>query len=192
MLLPVPESMYPWVMMILMALLIAPVEFASPCSHSARYHRVAFQTRIRYAPRASLGCSMRGYDYSYSRGGPHVYTREDRAGARSGSRGSRVQPAKRPGRPAQVEHEDTAGTGRGRLLQAGRRRGRRVLQGAGRERGGDQPRCRLGGRHRNRRAYRGPQLRQGVGAEILRALRLRQGYEPPVGALGEGSETGRL
>src|SRR5918996_666359 len=145
MLLPVPESMYPWVMMILMALLIAPVEFASPCSHSARYHRVAFQTRIRYAPRASLGCSMRGYDYSYSRGGPHVYTREDRAGARSGSRGSRVQPG-----------------------------------------------CRLGGRHRNRRAYRGPQLRQGVGAEILRALRLRQGYEPPVGALGEGSETGRL
>jgi hypothetical protein len=46
MLLPVPESMYPWVMMILMALLLAPVEFASPRSHSGRYHRVRLQTRI--------------------------------------------------------------------------------------------------------------------------------------------------
>src|SRR5829696_6703539 len=46
MLLPVPESMYPWVMMILMALLLAPVEFPSPCSHSGRYHRVQLQTRI--------------------------------------------------------------------------------------------------------------------------------------------------
>src|SRR5215203_2278193 len=185
MLLPVPESMYPWVMIILMALLIAPVEFASPCSHSARYHRVTLQTRIRHAPRASIGCSMRMYDSSYLRGGPHVYTSEDRAGARGRSRGSRVQPAQRPGRSAQVEHEDTAGTGSGRLLQAGRRRGRRILQGAGSERGGDQPRRRLGGRYRGRRAYRGPQFCPGVGAEVLRALRLRQGYEPPVGTLGE-------
>src|SRR5918993_4730640 len=61
MLLPVPESMYPWVMMILMALLLAPLEFASPCSHSGRYHRVALQTRIRHAPNASIGCSMRAY-----------------------------------------------------------------------------------------------------------------------------------
>jgi hypothetical protein len=45
MLLPVPESMYPWVMMIFMALLLTPVEFASPCSHSGRYHRVTLQTR---------------------------------------------------------------------------------------------------------------------------------------------------
>src|SRR5918998_6474322 len=116
MLLPVPESMYPWVMMILMALLITPVEFASPCSHSGRYHRVALQTRIRDAPRASIDCSMRVYDSSYSRGGPHVYTREDRAGARGRSRGPRVQPAQRPGRPAQVEHENAAGTCRGRFL----------------------------------------------------------------------------
>ena len=79
--------MYPWVMMILMALLLTPVEFASPCSHSGRYHRVALQTRIRDAPRASIDCSMRVHDSSYSRGGPHVYTREDRAGARGRSRG---------------------------------------------------------------------------------------------------------
>src|SRR5918997_1155031 len=45
MLLPVPESMYPWVMMVFIALLLAPVEFASPCSHSGSYHRVALQTR---------------------------------------------------------------------------------------------------------------------------------------------------
>jgi hypothetical protein len=45
MLLPVPENMYPWVMMIFIALLLAPVEFASPRSHSGRYHRVAPQTR---------------------------------------------------------------------------------------------------------------------------------------------------
>ncbi len=45
MLLPVPESMYPWVMIILMALLIAPVEFAHPCSHSGRYHRVVLRAR---------------------------------------------------------------------------------------------------------------------------------------------------
>jgi hypothetical protein len=44
-LLPVPESMYPWVMMVLMALLMAPVEVAFLCSHSGRYHRVALQTR---------------------------------------------------------------------------------------------------------------------------------------------------
>src|SRR5215211_5309801 len=50
MLLPVPESMYPWVMMILMALLLAPVEFASPCSHSGRYHRVRFPTQLRLTP----------------------------------------------------------------------------------------------------------------------------------------------
>src|SRR5215208_5281759 len=135
MLLPVPESMYPWVMMILMALLITPVEFASPCVHSGRYHRVALQTRIRHAPIASIGCSMRVYDSSYSQGGPHVYTREDRASTRGRSRGSRVQPSQRPGRPAQVEHEDPAGAGRGSLLQAGRRRGCRVFQGAGREGG---------------------------------------------------------
>src|SRR5918995_4730785 len=45
MLLPVPESMYRWVMMIFMALFLAPVEFASPSSHSGRYHRVALQTQ---------------------------------------------------------------------------------------------------------------------------------------------------
>src|SRR5918993_523570 len=181
MLLPVPESMYPWVMMIFMVLLLAPVEFASPSSHSGRYHRVAPQTqhapadasacqhatslrsaalstsasqllaelltsrRRRHADmlkaeparaqRAEIGCSIRVYDSSYLRGGRHVYTREDRAGARGRGRGARVQPAQRPGRPTQAEHEDPAGTGRGRLLQAGRRRGRRVLQGAGREGG---------------------------------------------------------
>src|SRR3712207_2723962 len=115
MLLPVPESMYPWVMMILMALLLAPVEFASPCSHSGRYHRVRLQTRSDgpgsisvcrrsivvnghslHAPRVSVGCSMRVYDSSYSRGGQNVYTRENRAGARGRSRGPRVQPAQRP------------------------------------------------------------------------------------------------
>src|SRR5919112_5246938 len=139
MLLPVPESMYPWVMMILMALLLAPVEFASPCSHSGRYHRVRLQTQhaasLRSAAyqhgayrrradmptaeparaqRAEIGCSMRVYDSSYSRGGQYVCTRENRAGTRGRSRGPRVQPAQRPGRPAQVEHEDSAGTGRGR------------------------------------------------------------------------------
>src|SRR5919107_2902636 len=117
MLLPVPESMYPWVMMVLMVLLTAPLEFASPCSCSARYHRVAPQTRVRHAPRASIGCSIRVYDSSCSRGGPHVHTQEDETGARGRGRGPRVQSAQRPGRPAQVEHEDRAGTGRGRLLQ---------------------------------------------------------------------------
>src|SRR5215208_5436318 len=99
--------MYPWVMMILMALLLAPVEFASPCSHSGRYHRVCLQTRndgqgsigvcrtsmerpwchaavvghSLHAPKVSIGCSMRVYDSSYSRGGQHVYARENRAGA---------------------------------------------------------------------------------------------------------------
>src|ERR687897_1143374 len=135
MLLPVPESMYPWVMMIFMALLLAPAEFASPCSHSGRYHRVALQTRVRHAPKASRGCSMRVYDSSYSRGGPHVYTLKDRAGARGRSRSPRVQLAQRPGGPAQVEHEDSKGTCRGRLLQVGRRGRRRVLQGACREGG---------------------------------------------------------
>jgi hypothetical protein len=32
-------------MMIFMALLLTPIEFASPCSHSGRYHRVTLQTR---------------------------------------------------------------------------------------------------------------------------------------------------
>src|ERR687897_1024185 len=181
MLLPVPESMYPWVMMIFMALLLAPAEFASPCSHSGRYHRVALQTQhgpadasayqhaaslrsaalstsasqlfaemltsrrrrradmLKAEParaqRAEIGCSMRVYDSSYSRGGPHVYTLKDRAGARGRSRSPRVQLAQRPGGPAQVEHEDSKGTCRGRLLQVGRRGRRRVLQGACREGG---------------------------------------------------------
>ena len=114
------------------------------------------------------------------------------AGARGRGGGTGVQPAERPGRPAQVEHEDGEGSGRCRLLQAGGRGGCRVLQVAGREGGGDQPRRRLGGRHRGRRARGGTRFRQGLGAEVLRPLRLRQGREPPVGTAGEGQEGGRV